>query len=138
VSEPVAHELRARYLATDVFVELDGERLDASEVARRLGATLFVLTAHNPASVILDDAVNEERNAALHAQLSAAGLTAYPAIGRSPDGAWFEPGFALSDTDLATAAELGRDHGQHAIFEVRPDRVLVHGCDLTWKLERPA
>ncbi len=130
--------LRASYLATEVFVELDGERIDAPEAARRLGTSLFVLTAHNPASEILDDAVNDQRNAALLEQLGAAGLTVHPAIGKSPDGAWFEPGFALSDADLATATDFGRAHGQNAIFEVRPDRLIVHACDGSYRVERPA
>jgi hypothetical protein len=131
-------ELRASYLATEVFVELDGELLDAPEAARRLGTPLFVLTAHNPASVILDDAVNDARNAVLLDQIEAAGLTVYPAIGKSPDGSWFEPGFALSGADLATAIDLGREHGQNAIFEVLPDRLVVHACDGSYRLERPA
>jgi len=130
--------LRDSYLATDVFVRLGDDWVDASDAARRLGVTLFVLTAYNPASVSLDHAVNERRNAALGDELSSAGLTAYPAIGRSPDGTWTEPGFALPGIDLAKAAGLGREHGQNAVFEILPGCLVVHACDLTWRLERPA
>lgn len=127
--------LRAAYLATEVFVDLDGERIDASVASRRLGP-LFVLTAHNPASVELDDAENERRNAELQEDLVTDGVTFVPAIGRSPDGSWFEPGFALVGVDLATANALGAKFGQNAIFEVHPNRVIVHACDGSYRLER--
>jgi hypothetical protein len=134
--------LKAAYLATEVFVDLDGSNslehcIDASEAAGRLG-TLFVLTAHNPASEVRSDAENDAQNAALEADIVALGATFHPAIGRSPDGSWFEPGFALVGVDLATATRLGSDYGQSAIFEVHSDRVIVQACDGSYRLERRA
>lgn len=137
MTDRASDELQAAFLATEVFVDLDGERIDASDAAGRLG-TLFVLTAHNPASKVRPDAENEQQNAALKADLVALGIESYDAIGRSPDGSWFEPGFALVGVDVATANDLGKKYGQYAIFEVRPDRVIVHACDESYRLERPA
>ncbi len=136
-------KLKAAFLATEVFVDLDGadsleQWIDASEVAGRLGGPLFVLTAHNPASEVRPDAENEQQNAALKADIEALGFAPYDAIGKSPDGSWFEPGFALIGVDLATANELGKKYGQHAIFEIHPDRVIVQACDGSYRRERPA
>ncbi|MSO79331.1 MAG: DUF3293 domain-containing protein, partial [Acidimicrobiia bacterium] len=89
VTDRASEEHKAAYLATEVFVDLDGERIDASDAARRLGGPLFVLTAHNPASDVRPDAENEAQNAALKADIEAMGLESYEAIGRSPDGSWF-------------------------------------------------
>jgi hypothetical protein len=49
-------------------------------------------------------------------------------LGRSVDGTWSEDSFLVVGTTRATAAELGRQFGQRAIFERDHDDLLVVGC----------
>jgi hypothetical protein len=90
------------------------------------GATwLHVITACNPRSEPLPDVENEHRNRALARDLADAGLSALPAVGRSPDGTWIERSFAVVDGDEAVVLDLAARHDQHAIYRVTPTDVEV-------------
>jgi hypothetical protein len=49
-------------------------------------------------------------------------------LDRSVDGTWSEDSFLVGGTTRATAAELGRQFGQRAMFELDHDDLLVVGC----------
>jgi hypothetical protein len=85
------------------------------------GRRCFVVTAWNPARVILDTSENVSRNTALEAFLSAHGLPFEPALGHSADRAWSEPSFALMASSRPQAVLIGRMFGQEAIFQVEAD-----------------
>ena len=60
-----------------------------------------------------------------------------PAAGSSPDGGWAEESVAVVGIDRAAARALGREFGQHAVFEVADGLLRVHACFDGWIDERP-
>ena len=87
-----------------------------------------MLTAHNPNGIERNPALNDADQAKLERELAALGLTFWPATGRSRDGSWSEPGFAIAGVDRAQACELGSRYGQLAVYELTADEVYVVGC----------
>jgi hypothetical protein len=78
-----------------------------------------VITAWNPASVILTAQENDARDAQLWQWIADHTLFALPAEGRDPTGDW-QPEQSCFILDIAPdlAAELGRKFGQNAIVSV--------------------
>ena len=92
-------------------------------------APMFVLTAYNPGGEDRDDSLNEVSERALEHELSSDGAMFWPALGRSPDGSWSEPGVAVSGVDRTQACAYGDRYGQLAIYELTEDQVHVVRCD---------
>ena len=90
---------------------------------------IFLLTAYNPNGVERDEALNVAAEQELERDLEAGGVTSWPAVGRSPDDAWSEPGVAVSGVDRTAACAYGRRYGQLAVFEVTDRKVHVVRCD---------
>ncbi|MGA2835745.1 MAG: DUF3293 domain-containing protein [Acidimicrobiales bacterium] len=95
---------------------------------RRSQSAVHVLTAWNPDSIRLDRDVNDARNARLLADLDAAGLTYWPAIGRDLVGDHFEEGVAVLGLGDREAVAMGRNHGQAAVYRWTPDVWQVISC----------
>jgi len=133
----VPREQRDHYLKTIVVVEAHGETLTPSQVVERFGVPVAVITAQNPRSRELDPAENERRNAALLGDLDELGLPVLVAVGSNPEGTWSERGFAVPGLDRARALELGRAHGQNAIFEFDREVVWLLGCEELFVESRP-
>ena len=93
------------------------------------GAPIFVLTAYNPGGVDRGETENEADERVLEQELSANGATFWPALGRSPDASWSEPGVAVAQFDRAAACALGDRYGQLAVYELTDEHVLVVRCD---------
>jgi len=91
-------------------------------------APIFVLTAYNPNGLERDAALNEADQAKLEHELTGRSLTFWPATGRSRDGSWSEPGFAVAGVDRARGCELGSRYGQLAVYELTEDEVHVVRC----------
>jgi hypothetical protein len=120
------------YLGAVIDCEIDGRTRhlrgpDAEPLPA--GLPIFVLTAYNPGGVERDDALNEAAERTLERELAGQGLNFWPALGRSPDDSWSEPGVALAGLDRARACELGARYGQLAVYELTNDDVHVVRCD---------
>jgi hypothetical protein len=89
---------------------------------------IFVLTAYNPGGIACDEARNEAAQARLEHDLAAIGLTVWPAVGRSRDASWSEPGVAVARFGRDRACEYGTRYGQLAVFELTDDDVHVVRC----------
>jgi len=59
------------------------------------------------------------------------------AVLRAPAGGWAEESVAVVGIDRAAARALGREFGQHAVFEVADGMLRVHACFDGWIDERP-
>lgn len=84
-----------------------------------LPEVFVVVTAWNPASIAprgVED--NHAANARLRDDLEARGAAVRPIVGRSADGTWQEPSFAVWNLPVDEASRLAAAHGQHAIFVV--------------------
>jgi len=90
--------------------------------------SIFVLSACNPGGVSRDHELNEAAEARLERDLAAVGLTVWPAVGRSHDAAWSEPGVAVARLSRDQACEYGTRYGQLAVFELTADDVHVVRC----------
>ena len=110
---------------TRLEVEVEGEWLDATHAARRLGS-FSVITSDNPYSARLDDAENEVRRAALHDQVRQRALAVATTRARATDSTWpDEYGIALVSAPAHLALNLARAWDQYAIYEVDEDSVVV-------------
>ena len=88
----------------------------------------WIMTACNPRSEPLSEAVNIARHQALGAELAEAGITAMLNVGYDPaDPTWSEPGYTLPGADMATAVDLARRWEQNAVFGWFPDRWEIVG-----------
>lgn len=92
-------------------------------------APIFVMTAYNPGGVDRDDSLNEVSELALERELASEEVTFWPAIGRSRDASWSEPGVALAMFDRTRACAYGSRYGQLAIYELTAEQVRVVRCD---------
>lgn len=90
---------------------------------------LHVLTACNPRGRLLQASENAERTRLLERQLEADGLSYLPAVARSPDGSWTEPGFAVLDAELSDVVALADGYEQSAIYELTADRRRILWTD---------
>jgi hypothetical protein len=101
-------------------------------------APLFVLTAWNPGGVDRDQHANDDAERVLEQELASADALFWPALGRSPDDSWSEPGVAVAGSDRAGACALGERYGQLAVYELTDDVVRVVRCaDRAVIRERP-
>src|SRR5690348_14167237 len=113
-------------------------RLRGPEVDLLPADPLFVLTAWNPGGVDRDRAANDEAERELESELASADASFWPALGRSPDDSWSEPGVAVAGLDRYAACALGERYGQLAVYELTGDVVRVVRCvDRAVVRERP-
>ena len=91
-------------------------------------APIFAITAYNPMGEERELAVNVAAERELERELRSRGLAFWPAIGRSRDGSWSEPGIAVAGLDRDAACEVGGRYGQLAIYELTEDEVYVVRC----------
>jgi len=120
------------YIDAIIEIEVDGKKRcvrGPNAASLPADAPLFVLTAYNPGGEDLDGARNEAAERALERELSSDEVTFWPALGRSRDGSWSEPGVALAGFDRARACAYGKRYGQLAIYELTEDEVHVVRCD---------
>jgi len=111
--------------------EIDGQLRclrGPSSDALPAGGSIIVLSAYNPAGVSQDHALNEAAEARLERDLAAIGVTIWPALGRSRDASWSEPGVAVAGLGRVRACEIGSRYGQLAVFELTADDVHVVRC----------
>ncbi|MFM2045442.1 MAG: hypothetical protein RLY86_4018 [Pseudomonadota bacterium] len=118
--------LRAAYDAT-LYIIRDGKR-EVQVRANRLNpdldrlleshgaAELVCITAWNPRSEKLAEAVNTAATKRLKDMLEEEDLGWLPHEGRSPSGDWVEKGFAVFDLPAADALALAEMFGQYAIL----------------------
>jgi hypothetical protein len=118
------------YAGALISCEVDGRtcRLRAPAVDSLPADPLFVLTAWNPGGVDRDRTTNDEAERVLEEELASSGTTFWPALGRSPDDSWSEPGVAVAGLDRDRACTLGERYGQLAVYELTADRVRVVRC----------
>ena len=109
---------------------------------------VHIITAANPRSRLLTDPENDERHRLLAYDLTAAGYTALPAVGRSPDHSWQEASYAIVDADETHLLELARKYEQNAIYRWTPHhRATIwtdhhrdddtHGWHASWESPEP-
>ncbi|WP_434356840.1 DUF3293 domain-containing protein [Parasalinivibrio latis] len=89
-----------------------------------------IITAANPFSGLLDDAHNARRNQSFAANLSIKAIPFCEITGKSPDGSWKEPGFAVA-VPLDIAITLATEVEQNAIYWVEDNRVYLVPVTLT-------
>lgn len=87
-----------------------------------------VITAFNPMSEDRPLEENRAANRELEAALLDTGRKYCPAVNRSPEGDWEEPGFAIEGLTREEARELGRRFGQYAVFEIGRHELRVVAC----------
>jgi hypothetical protein len=125
---PITKEQIAAYTATNYEVALAGGAIAVIRIGQPLpeslqselgaGHSVSVVTAWNPFSTQLEEEVNKARNATLQSDLVKRGFRSLDAVGRSADGPWHEPSFAVLDADRATLDALLVDHAQNAVVHV--------------------
>lgn len=127
-------ELEVAYRATTYRVFLPGGSCDlrvgeASEALRRwletAGCAQFaVITAYNPGSVLADEAVNAERQAALECDLLEGNYEPYTAQNLPDDaGAPVEESCFVPELGVEDACALAGDYGQNAVISGGADGV---------------
>jgi len=124
--------LREAYLATEVEVFVEGRWISGEKTASAISGPIFVLTGWNPWSRPKSRQENASFNLALEAAIYDEGGWLYPAVGRSPDGEWSEESFAVTGISRRTARRLGRQFGQHAIFQLSRNELIVRGSVSNW------
>ena len=144
-------QLEAAYRATHYDVEAPGGTftlrvgqycppLAALYTQYRLREAAY-LTASNPGSHRQPEAANEAANAVLWRQLQAAGRPCFHGYTIDPKGQWpTERSFLVLGLDPATAARLGRSHGQCALLVAGLYALLVertHATTLTRRTSCP-
>lgn len=83
-----------------------------------------IITAYNPASLALSDAVNAARQSQLESDLHEAGFAVLPARNIPDAGAWpVEESCFVAGISAAEACTLAADYGQNAVIYGGPDGV---------------
>lgn len=123
------------YANTLVTIEMPDGRLvvipgyDGDDGDAMLDELWHVITARNPASVMLSTDEDQRRHEELLRVLRETWCTVVPAFGQVLDRKWPpEESAAVRDIGTADAAEVGRRFGQLGIFRVGPDRIDVIEC----------
>ena len=119
-------EILAAYQVPPATLRVDDATgtVDVRVWAERHGGG-FVLTAHNPNSVLTDPGVNFRREMQLRRQLDDLGLN-YSLSTRVSSSDWpDERGVAITGIDVALARSLSEAWGQHAFYDVSPEAVVV-------------
>ena len=138
-------DLRELWLATRLLVRVGGRTLDLDRVpAASLGASirplklpLCLVTAYNPQAVQQAPGENRLANRRLRSTLEARRLCWLPAVGRSADGSWAEPGFLVGGLSESEAAALAAAWDQLAVFVVTRDDVVALAADGSRLCARP-
>ena len=134
-AEENVHEIWAAYEATHLHVLPDGETefVVTSTTADTVDPWPFesddvwVITACNPRSKLLDDDVNSERHEQLREVLTTAGYHPIESVGRQPDGDWQEEGFVVPGIDEETVTRFALQFEQNAVFHWTPSSWSIHG-----------
>jgi hypothetical protein len=126
-----ADELWELYVGAVIDLEVDGRAVcicgpGAGDLPA--AAPVFVLTAYNPGGVERAEALNVEAEGRLEAEIASGGVTWWPAVGRSPDASWSEPGVAVAGWDRRDACRVGAAYGQVGVFELTGGQVRVVRC----------
>jgi hypothetical protein len=104
-------------------------------------AEIFVITAWNPHSQLLDDNENRVRQESLESELIR--LELWPAVGLDPNSEYREEGVAISGLSEVEAISLGARYEQNAIFTWTPVAWSILSCidkrreDSGWRLDEP-
>ena len=93
-----------------------------------LASPVAVVTAWNPDGIRLPDGRNATRHRALVQELASRVPAWWPATGRDVPGAHHEEGVALPGLAEAEALDLGRRHGQAAIYVWTPAAWEIVSC----------
>jgi len=91
-------------------------------------ADFAVITAYDPDGLPATPEANLAVDAALEAELRAAGYRLHRITGGSADGVHLEPGWG-APIGLPGAVEFGRRYRQVAIFAVRAGRLALVDCE---------
>jgi hypothetical protein len=87
-----------------------------------------IVTAHNPKR-IASNAENIAADTSLRGLLEQKQISHFRITGCSADLAHQEAGWGLVGISLGQAVEIGRQYGQHALFDVRDGETFVVSCD---------
>lgn len=127
--QPIDAHLLEQYRSARVVVEYGGAKVLATELARQLSTTVFVVTAYNPGSTALDADENHSRDQALGEELDRRAIMHMRSCSKAPSGAWREKGYALIGVSADEVIELAQSYGQLAIFKARTNgRLEVLTC----------
>ncbi|MEY4817716.1 MAG: hypothetical protein RLZZ23_489 [Verrucomicrobiota bacterium] len=91
-------------------------------------ADFAIITAYDPDGQPTTAEQNLAADAALEADLRAAGYRLHRITGGSADGVHLEPGWGVP-IGLPGAVEFGRRYGQVAVFAVRAGRLALVDCE---------
>ena len=91
-------------------------------------ADFAIITAYDPDGLATATEQNLAADAALGADLRAAGYRLHRITGGSADGVHLEPGWGVP-IGLPGAVEFGRRYGQVAVFAVRAGRLALVDCE---------
>lgn len=101
--------------------------VDVGRVGVVAPGVIHVISGCNPGVLETED-VNAQRHLELETRLRGMGIDPQPAIGRSPDGAWVEPSWAVIGVSRAEICAVGREFGQVAVFAIDADHIYVVAC----------
>jgi hypothetical protein len=87
-----------------------------------------IITAYDPDGLPTSPELNLAADAALEADLRAAGYRLHRITGGSADGVHLEPGWGVP-IGLPGAVEFGRRYRQVAVFAVRTGRLALVDCE---------
>lgn len=121
---PTAAELQRAYTASIVEVDLPeqtycrspSDSVSTEPYPHTLRPHCWVITAHNPGSVLLTKESNAERHGQLMCDVVQTTLPYFTARGRSRDSSWQEASLAVVGLSEAEAMRLGRKYEQIAVF----------------------
>ncbi|MGE4069760.1 MAG: DUF3293 domain-containing protein [Lysobacterales bacterium] len=113
----VTAELILAYANACYEIEHEGRWISAEQLTRKQtrGLPWSLISACNPRSQQLPDALNEARQQQLRDWIDAAGAPWQPARGRAADFSWLEPGFLVA-AELHRVDNWARAFEQHAIW----------------------
>jgi len=86
---------------------------------------IHIITACNPCERYTSDEENERKNKGLECLLLLKVKDVLHVEGRSPDGNWSEPSFAVYGLARKEVADLANQIGQRAIFELTETEIIV-------------
>lgn len=123
---PIDVDLLTAYVATEVLD--DGGTVWSGPGAVPVDGEVWVVTAENPFSELLDVAVNAAAMAELAGVIRAAGHDPVVMVGRAPDLSWSEDCFGVHGDVGDLVRAWGRERGQHAVFRLTAGAHDVVSC----------